>query len=207
MNKYAVNFFFRKMESQLSPKAIKIILVGNTGVGKTCLIGSYLKQHFDENTQATLSPAYSTQQITKSDGTKITIQIWDTAGQEKYQAVSQLFFRNSDIAILCFTAGDRESMTSIHEWISMVCSESPKCKLIFVATKSDLLQKKDFENVIHDAEAEFQQYQSPIILLTSAKTSYNIDNVFRIAGEIAESISTVAPNGMDLQRTEKSSCC
>ena len=195
------------MESQLSPRAIKMILVGNTGVGKTCLIGSYLKQHFDENTQATLSPAYSTQQIVKSDGTKLTMQIWDTAGQEKYQAVSQLFFRNSDIALLCFTAGDKESMTSVHDWISMVSSESPKCKLIFVATKSDLLPKKDFEDVTRDAEAEFQQYQSPQIFLTSAKTNYNVENVFRSAAEIAESISLGSSNEMDLRHTQKSKCC
>lgn len=194
------------MESQFSPHANKMILVGNTGVGKTCLIESYLKKHFEENTPTTLSPTYSTQQITKSDGSKVTIQIWDTAGQEKYQALSQLFFRNSDVAIFCFIAGDKESMVALHEWISMVRNESPTCKLIFVGTKSDLIPEDDFENVIRDSEAEFQQYQSPAIFLTSSKTNYNVDNVFHAVGELMETTSKKESHEMDEQRTGKSCC-
>lgn len=194
------------MESQYSPHIMKMILVGNTGVGKTCLIESYLKKHFEENTPTTLSPNYSTKQITKSDGSKITMRIWDTAGQEKYQALSQLFFRNSDVAIFCFIAGDRESMLALHEWINMVKNESPLCKLIFVGTKSDLIEKNESENIIRDSEAEFQQYQSPLIFLASSKTGYNVENVFRAACEIADITSTESTHEMEEQTTRKSCC-
>lgn len=183
-----------------------MILVGNTGVGKTCLIESYLKKHFNENTSTTLTPTYSTQQIAKSDGSKVTVQIWDTAGQEKYQALSQLFFRNSDIAMFCFIAGDKESMIALHEWISMVRNESPSCKLVFVGTKSDLIDEKEFENVIRDSKAEFQQYQPQTIYLTSSKTNYNIENVFRAVSELAVISSTETVHEMEEQTTQKSCC-
>ncbi|OHT11293.1 Ras-related protein Rab-19 [Tritrichomonas foetus] len=199
-------FHTNKMSIQDNSNVIKIILVGNTGVGKTCLIGSYLRHKFEENIESTLSPAYSTQPYIKTDGSKIMMQLWDTAGQEKYHAVSQLFFRNADIALMCFTAGDKESMESIHEWIRMVKNEAPECALLFVATKSDLMQKEQADSVIKDAEAEFQQYKSHGVFLTSAKVRYNVDNVFHAAGELSEFGDASNMHEMDSIHTSKPCC-
>ena len=183
----------------------KVILVGNTGVGKTCLIRSFQGQKFEETTETTIAPGYSSHPYTKTDGKKCVMQIWDTAGQEKYQAVSQLFFRNADIALMCFVAGDKESMKATHDWISMVKNESTECALLFVATKADLIPPDQGEIAIKEAQAEFQQYKSIGFFLTSSKTRYNVDNVFNAAGEFSE-FGKAEKNQMDFQKKEKSCC-
>lgn len=194
------------MEKQEKSDGVKIIFVGNSGVGKTTLLGSMLKHSFNENVQSTIYPAFYTQTYTKTDGGKIELQLWDTAGQEKYHAVSQLFFRNSNIAVVCFAAGDQESMSAVHEWVRMVKNEEIDCFLLFVATKSDLLEKEDFENVIGDAEAELQQYENANFFLTSSKTGYNIDNVFKALCELSEFGESSSHKPMDVSKSFRSCC-
>ena len=78
---------------KLQKPTLKIILVGASGVGKTCLIASYFKQSFDFQSIPTVAPAYSCSDVKRKDGTTVSLQIWDTAGQERYHSVSKLFFR------------------------------------------------------------------------------------------------------------------
>lgn len=182
---------------------VKIILVGNSGVGKTCLIAAYLNQAFDSRTTSTVAPAYSCKDITKSNGTRVTLQIWDTAGQERYASISQLFFRDADCAIICFDLTDQNSITDIPDWIKRVQDEVPSCHLFAVATKTDLYSS-DKEKMMNDAKAQLTQYNFENYFMTSSLKKEGVNEVFQQAGELYSQKGEISK----LRETnEKKSCC
>jgi small GTP-binding protein len=162
---------------------LKIILVGSSGVGKTCLISSFFKKPFDPSVMSTVSPAYMLQEITRRDGLTLCLQIWDTAGQERYHSVSLLFFREADVAFVCFEAGNEDSIEAVPDWVARVRKEVPECEFVFVATKGDLLPPGGEAKVVADAERLFGSYQPKGYYVTSA---LNGDGVEKLFGDAAE---------------------
>lgn len=157
---------------------VKIILVGSSGVGKTCLASSFLRQTFDCQTLPTVAPAYSCIDVTDSKGRIVSLQIWDTAGQERYHSVSQLFYRDSDVALVCFEIGDDESTAAIPEWIQKVKNEVPDCILFFVGTKSDLKTQEEIEKAKEEIAHKFSSIGHKGIFVTSAKNRIGLNEVF-----------------------------
>ena len=195
-----------KIPQNLRP-SIKVILVGNSGVGKTCLIASFYKQVFDFKTAANVAPAYSYQDVRNSQGLMVRLQIWDTAGQEKYLSVNQLFFRDSGVALVCFEAGDETSIDSIGEWIKRVKDEVPSCELIFVLTKSDLRTKEELELIVQQAYEKLKQYEPKTIYVTSALTREGVDDVFNAAADAYKSKNQVPKSSIQEEKKKEKSCC
>ena len=164
--------------------AMKVILVGSSGVGKTCLISSYLKQTFDENKTSTVAPSYSFIDVKNSNGLSVRLQIWDTAGQERYHSVSQLFFRDSDVAFICYEAGDEISFNAVPDWVKSVKDEVPTCDLFFVITKSDIHTPEEVQQCQSTSENSFAQYEPKGIFVTSAKANQGVQEVFNAAVEL-----------------------
>jgi small GTP-binding protein len=163
---------------------LKIILVGSSGVGKTCLIASFFKKPFDPSGLSTVSPAYMFQDVVRKDGLTVCLQIWDTAGQERYQSVSQLFFRDANVAFVCFEAGNDDSMDTVSDWTEKVLQEVPDCQFLFVATKADLLPSDETEKVRQKAENMFSELSSKGCYVTSAMTRDGVDALFMRAAEL-----------------------
>ena len=189
--------------------SLKVILVGSSGVGKTCLISSYLKQTFDENKTSTVAPSYSYTDVKNSKGISVRLQIWDTAGQERYHSVSQLFFRDSDLAFLCFEAGDEASFKTVPDWVRSIRNEVPTCDLFFVITKSDIHSKEEIEQCKSTAEYQFAQYDPKGIFITSAKTKEGVQEVFEAAVELykPKNAQVKAPLSETKQKQRDGSCC
>jgi small GTP-binding protein len=190
---------------------LKVILVGSSGVGKTCLIASFLKKPFDPAGLSTVSPAYIFQEVTRNDGLTVCLQIWDTAGQERYRSVSQLFFREADVAFVCFEAGGEESIDSAPNWVQLVKKEVPDCEIIFVATKSDLLAERDRATVIENAEGRLGEFKPRGCHLTSAITRDGVDFLFRAAAELfvpKQKAKRQSKDSVDFKQTDnKAACC
>ena len=163
---------------------MKVILVGSSGVGKTCLISSYLHQTFDENKTSTVAPSYSCTDVKNSNGLSVRLQIWDTAGQERYHSVSQLFFRDSDVAFICYEAGDDVSFNAVPEWVKKVKDEVPTCELIFVITKSDIHPNDVIEQCVQTSENSFSQYSPKGVFVTSGKENTGVQELFSAAVEL-----------------------
>lgn len=163
---------------------VKVILVGNSGVGKTCLIAAFYKQAFDNKTQNTVAPAYSYYDVKNSRGVNIRLQIWDTAGQERYSSVSQLFYRDSDVALICFDVEESSSISAIPDWVKKVRDEVPHCTLFFVLTKADLKSAQEIEQIQSEAMAVIQQYEPNTIYVTSALTKEGVNAVFEAASDL-----------------------
>ena len=108
----------------------KIVLIGNSGVGKTCIIKYFINNSFNSEETSTLSASYFEQTIELNDyGIKIKFEIWDTVGQEKYKSMVDLFFRNSKAAIIVYDISNYETFEEIKKyWLEKIREVCPKDK-------------------------------------------------------------------------------
>ena len=189
---------------------LKVILVGSSGVGKTCLISTYFRQSFDFETPPTVAPAYSCSDVKKADGTQVSLQIWDTAGQERYQSVSKLFFRDSDVAFVCFEAGEPESTKEVPNWVKRVRDEVPCCAIFFVMMKCDLHTPQEIAEIKAQAKLEFSEFNGKDVFVTSALAKEGINELFQAAAEMYKSKvihSQMTSTTLEAKKDGKGGCC
>jgi len=120
------NYVYKEM---FSIKTYKVILVGESGVGKTCIMNRFVKNEFKNNTSATLSAGYVEKSIElkKYNGKKINFGIWDTVGQEKYRSLAKNFFQNATAAIIVYDITLESSFEEIKNfWYKLVINSSPQ---------------------------------------------------------------------------------
>ena len=160
---------------QTSPN-IKITLLGNTGVGKTCIILRYINSQFNANQESTYG-ADCLQKVLNRNGKEISLDIWDTAGQEKYRALGRHFYKDSYIIILVYDITNRDSFKDLkNKWYSDLQIYGEKHTIIgVVGNKSDLYEKEE----INEEEAQkFADEINAISMVVSAKTGNNINLLF-----------------------------
>ena len=146
---------------------IKVILVGDSGVGKTNLIKTCVGLEFEDNAKATVSGSFL-EKIIDVDGTKYSLNLWDTAGQEAYRSVTKLFFKDSEIVIFVYDITNYESFKSLEEWIN-ISKEIIKDKFIYgiVGNKNDLY----LHSQVKEEEAKkFAEIKNAKYKIVSAKT-------------------------------------
>ena len=92
----------------------KVVLLGDKGVGKTCLVLRFIEGHFNVRQQSTIGAFFLTKRIATQEGHSAKIQIWDTAGQERFRAMAPMYYRNAAAAIVCFDITDERCVRA--EW-------------------------------------------------------------------------------------------
>ena len=117
MRKYPSPFFNSDIEEVLDKKYAKIIILGDVGVGKTAIIQWYCTGNFHSNRRATLGLDYQQKRVKLRNGGELTLQIWDTAGQEQFKSLSQLYFRDSQACIMVYDVTKRESFNNLNSWV------------------------------------------------------------------------------------------
>ena len=176
---------------------MKIVLVGDTQVGKTCLLTRLLSGQFDPNSPATVGAAYKTHMMQTPNGS-ITLQIWDTAGQEKFRALAPMYYRNAQAAILVFDLTNKSTFEALDAWCSELEEKGGnELSIYVVGNKVDLNDQR----VIDSTTASNFVYSHGAIgyFETSAKTGENIVNLFqKIADdEILSNPEHLAPHSQD----------
>ena len=154
----------------------KIIIIGNSGVGKTSITNNAIKNAFYENYRSTIGMEIFSLFL-KIDHKLIKLQIWDTCGQEIYRSLITNFYRNSSLAIIVYSIEKKESFKDIDMWIKeLKVNSSPDIKIILIGNKSDLIDKRE---VSYEEGKKFQDDFGFIDFFeTSAKTGENIKNMF-----------------------------
>ena len=121
----------------------KIVIAGNIGVGKSNLIKRYVEDEFDDSLLSTIGVDFKikTEVI---DDTKIKIQFWDTAGQEKNLSIAKSYYKNSDGLILVYDLSNRESFNNLNFWLKEINNSAPEdMKIILLGNKNDLIENRE----------------------------------------------------------------
>ena len=157
---------------QKTKNSIKVVLLGESGVGKTCLIKTYIDKKFEE-TMSTISYEYFKKEV-KRGLTTYNIHMWDTAGQERFRSLSKIFIKDSQIVLFVYDITNRKSFENISFWVNYVEDLLGKDIVLgLVGNKIDLFDKVEDDTLIVNNE-EGQKYADQIGALfreTSAKES------------------------------------
>ena len=110
-------------------KTCKVVLLGESGVGKTCIIARFINNTFEDNIMSTTGASYAgkTMSFDELNGQSIKFEIWDTAGQEKYRALNRIFYKDAGAAILVYDITKKESFEQIQKyWYNQMQEFAPK---------------------------------------------------------------------------------
>ena len=159
---------------------IKVILVGDSGVGKTSMISRYIDQYKD-NIDSTITTAYYTK-IENIKDYNINFQIWDTVGQEQYRSLNSLFFKDAQICLMVYDITKEESFSSIKDyWYGAILENGTEGVIFGVAgNKNDLYIN---EKVDRQEVRDFCSEINAILKFTSAVQNACIEELFRELGE------------------------
>ena len=148
-------------------KELKIILLGNSGVGKTCIINRYINNVYNNLTPSTLGTAFSVKEIKKGN-IKYNVNVWDTTGQEKYHSVTNLFINGSNIVILVYSITSESSFKGLEYWYDSLKEklEGENYILAIIGSKCDLAEE---EVVPEEDGRNYAKSKKAIFKLVSAK--------------------------------------
>jgi small GTP-binding protein len=156
--------------------SFKIIVVGDSGVGKSCLTMKGTKNHFEECYSQTVGFEFFTFNIRINDK-NIKLQIWDTCGQEAYRSLITSFYRNASLAILVYSIDNVNSFNNIEAWLNEIKSQAnPETKVFLIGNKIDLEDQRKI--TIEMAQTFSNEHSFNFFVETSAKTGFNAQNVF-----------------------------
>jgi len=164
----------------------KYIIIGDTGVGKSCLLLQFTDKRFQPVHDLTIGVEFGARMIT-IDGKQIKLQIWDTAGQEAFRSITRSYYRGAAGALLVYDITRRETFSHLTTWLEDARQHSNSNMVIMlIGNKSDLDLKREVKK--EEGEA-FAREHGLIFMETSAKTSANVEEAFiNTAKEIYEKI-------------------
>ena len=162
--------------------SFKIIVIGDSGVGKSCLTNRATINLFEDTYTATVGFEFLSFNV-KIDGKIIKLQIWDTCGQELYRSLITNFYRNASLAIIVYAINSRDSFENIEMWLRELRTHSnPDAKVFLIGNKVDL----DNERVITKEQGEtfYKTNKLNLFIESSAKTGFNAKRVFIKAAKL-----------------------
>ena len=156
--------------------SFKIIIVGDSGVGKSCLSIKASRNYFEDFYSPTVGFEFLTFNV-KVEDQNIKLQIWDTCGQEVYRSLISSFYRSASLAIIVYSIDSEESFSNIDKWLNDIKTQSnPDVKIFLVGNKADLEDKRQVTK--ESGEKFFKEHKLSFFTETSAKTGFNVQNVF-----------------------------
>ncbi|ESP04414.1 hypothetical protein LOTGIDRAFT_223901 [Lottia gigantea] len=152
----------------------KVVLIGNAGVGKTCLVRRFTEGLFPPGQGATIGVDFMIKTV-EVDGEKVKLQIWDTAGQERFRAITQAYYRAAHALIVVYDVCCQNSFESLPQWLNEIELYAGTQVLTFLV--GNKIDKHAKEIPTHIGE-QFSQRHDMTFLETSAKQSDNVEKLF-----------------------------
>ena len=162
---------------------LRIILVGDSNVGKTSLINRFMGNDFQENYQCTINVDFKIKTITFSSSIAAELKIWDTCGQERFKSLTSKYFKDAHGVVLVFDVSDLSTFKNLSFWLKEIKNNSNsniKPEIILVANKIDLEDRK----VTNETGKEFANKNKIMYVETSAKNGLNIDSPFEKLSDV-----------------------
>jgi small GTP-binding protein len=188
-------------------RSLKVVLVGDTKVGKSCILNRFVQGTFDRTQLATVGAAYLSKVVTTSNG-PVRLQLWDTAGQEKFKSLAPMYYRSASVAVLVYDVTTKSSLDGLEDWNAEIADKAPhNIKVIVVGNKTDLAE----DRVVPTATGEeiASRLHAVHYRETSAETGVGIDELFREIAEfnVAPEVITQNPPPPVPDSTGSDPCC
>ena len=186
-------------------KAIKISLLGDQNVGKTCICGAFLGLDFIGDTLSTIGKDKMEASMKMEDGEEMKLVIWDTAGQERFQSIALSSIKNSQGIIVVFDVTSKKSFNNVLRWLEQINEKTNSVIIVLFGNKCDIEERE-----VGKEEAEkFALEHNLTYFETSAKSKININEGFsKVANEAYVKFGN--KTGIELEEAQKSEgrgCC
>ena len=197
----------------------KVVLVGDSFVGKTNIMSKYIKNEFHEDSKATVGVEFGSKQFTV-EGHSIKAQIWDTAGQERYKAITSAYYKGAKGAFIVYDVTRKQTFDSVEKWVNDVTAVADKkITIILIGNKCDL---EDQRQITKEQGEEKANKLEIAFLETSAYSGENLDKAFdKMMNEVykkcheemlADDVDIIDGKGKDINLdkkddNEKKKCC
>lgn len=157
----------------------KVVLLGKEYSGKTCLVERYLHGRFNDIPyQNTIGAAFGAKKEV-IDNRSLTLGIWDTAGSERYEAMSRIYYRGARAAIICYDITDSSSYDKVNFWVNELRTHEVNCKIYLCGTKLDkVLKDKRVRQVDYHTTTDYGDEIHAKVFETSSLTGHNVCELF-----------------------------
>jgi len=193
----------------------KLVLLGESAVGKSSLVMRFVKDHFDEYRESTIGAAFLAQTISLDDNTTVKFEIWDTAGQERYKSLAPMYYRNANCAVVVYDITQPASLEKAKAWVNELQRQAdPNIVIALAGNKSDLDSRRAVET---ETAQEYADEAGLLFFETSAKTAYNVTALFtsiakrmpldQLADQSRNKNKGLNPRGVDLSRPTNPNNC
>jgi small GTP-binding protein len=179
-----------KGDTNTYDRSIKVILIGDSGVGKTNILSRLVNNKFEEKHNPSLSLEYNNHTI-KINNFVIRMQIWDTAGQEKLNSIISNYYRSAEVAVFVYSINNKNSYISIQEWFKELINENNEednnVKKVLLGNKLDLEKNREVEYKAAKTFADengFEVFAEITCKNDEQQETYNVSNIFDAIGKL-----------------------
>ncbi|AYV75487.1 MAG: GTP-binding protein YPTC1 [Terrestrivirus sp.] len=160
----------------------KLLLIGDSGVGKSCILLRFADNDYTSNYISTIGVDFKIRTISTNNGKKAKLQIWDTAGQERFRTITSSYYRGAHGIIIVYDITNKESFDNVQTWLHEITRYSSEtvCRLL-IGNKSDLVDKRIIE---YSAGNELGQSLNIPFIETSAMNASNVSDAFFTMAEL-----------------------
>ena len=186
----------------------KILLLGDSSVGKTCFLMRYTDNTFQDIHMSTIGLDYKLKNVQLENGKMVKIQVWDTAGQDRFRSITKNYYKGAHGIILIYDVTEQKSFDNVKNWMAQIKEEvSERVSIVLVGNKIDdednrKISTEQGESMAKDYEIMFFE--------CSAKTGQNIDEIFNnLVKKVVENFSKSSDSGQKLKNKKKKGkgCC
>ncbi|KAI5309726.1 GTP-binding protein of the rab/ypt [Ascosphaera atra] len=186
----------------------KLVLLGESAVGKSSLVLRFVKDQFDDYRESTIGAAFLTQTISLDENTAVKFEIWDTAGQERYKSLAPMYYRNANCAVVVYDVTQASSLDKAKAWVKELQRQANEDIIIALAgNKLDLVdsesdgQGDQSKRAVPTEEAEAYAREAGLLFFeTSAKSATNVRELFTaIARKLPLDQQAMGPGGRSLR--------
>ena len=176
----------------------KVLLLGDSSVGKTCFLLRYCDKTFQEAHLSTIGLDYRLKTMTLKSGKNIKLQIWDTAGQDRFRAITKNYYKGANGIILIYDVTNLQSYENVKNWITQIKDEANPNVIIYLA--GNKVDVKDEERVVktEDGQRIADEYKLKFYE-TSAKSGINVNIIFE---ELVENVDEIYSK-LEVPKTEQ----
>jgi small GTP-binding protein len=187
----------------------KVVMLGDSGVGKTALVSHISKDSFPDAHTPTIGSQFTALTLEIQDR-KLTLELWDTAGQEVYRSLVGFYTRDAKGAFLVMDVTREDTFQGLHQWITWAIAQAPGIKILIFANKIDLAEDRC---VSSERIQDLAKSKGVDVVEGSAKLGHNTRDAFEQMGVLMLAEDTVPPatiiiRGEDLKKNKpKQGCC